>query len=122
MTDSGTCVTATIHARSRDSQTNSSAIVETASELDGTGGDPKTATGITKTTHGQKGNVTSHGESAFIHKTTNGPWNERATRETGHATPQTTNGHTDAPHENLDLTREKTVKSVSSRLSNLVIP
>ena len=32
--------------------------------------------------------MTRHGESAFIHATTNGPWSESATPETGHAAPR----------------------------------
>ena len=101
-TGNGIRVTATGHAGPRDGQMNASA-------PDCPGSSQKTATGTTETAHGQKGSVTSHGESAFVHETANGPWNESATREPGHATPETVNGHSDAHHENLDLLREKTV-------------
>ena len=88
-TGSWTCVTATGHAGPRDCQMNVSAIVETASEPDGTGSSPKTVTGTAKTVHWQKGSVTSHDNSAFVHETANGN------------------------NENLDLAREMIVKSVS---------
>ena len=107
MTGSGTRVTATSHTEPHDSQTNASALVETVSKLDRTGSGPKTATGTAETARGQKGNVTNPIENAFIHKTVNSPWIESATRETSHTTPQTANGHNDALHENLDLTRRR---------------
>ena len=107
-----------VHAGPRDGQRNVSAIVETtnshsksASALDDTGSDQKTVVGIVKTTHGQKGSGTSHGKRAVIHETTNNPWSESATLETGHSTLETVNGHSDVLRENLDLTREINVKS-----------
>ena len=113
-------MTVTGHAGPHDCQTNASAIVVTAnshsestSAPDGPGSSQKTAIGTAETAQGQKGSVTSHGESAFIHKIANDPWSESATRETGHATPDTVKGHSDALHENLDLAREINVKSVS---------
>ena len=66
-----------------------------------------------KTAHWQRGSVTSHGKSTFVHATANGPWSESATRETSHATPETANRHSEALHENLDLAKEMIVKSVS---------
>ena len=87
-------MTETGHAGPRDSQTNASALVKTANghsesarAPDRTGSGPKTVTGTAKTGYGQKGSVTSHCGSAFVHETANGPWNESTTRETGNATP-----------------------------------
>ena len=80
MTGSGTRVTTTGHAGPRDGQTNARAIVATASEPDGTSSGPKITTRTAETAHRQKGSGTSHGESAFVHETANGPWNESATR------------------------------------------
>ena len=99
-------MTATGHSGPRDGQTNTSTLVETGSSS-------KTATGPAETVCGQEGSVTNPSESAFVHETANGPWSESATCETGHVTPQTANGHNDAFHDNLDLAREKTMKSVS---------
>ena len=79
---------------------------ESTSALDGPGRGQKTATGITMTAHGQKGSETSHGESAFVHETANDPWSKSVTLET-------VNGHSDALHKKLDLTREINVKSES---------
>ena len=110
---------ATSHAGPHDGQVNASTIVvtaighfESASALDGPSSGQKTAK-TAKTAHGQKGSVTSHGESTFVHETANDLWSESATRETGHATPETVNRHSDALHENLNLVREMNVKSVS---------
>ena len=93
-TGSWTRVTETGYAGPRDGQTNASALSETedghsvsASEPDRTGSRPKTVTGTAETAHGQRGSVTNPGESAFVHETANGPWNESATRETCHSTP-----------------------------------
>ena len=114
-TGSGTRVITTGHAGPRNGQTNASAIVVTAnghsksvSAPDGPGSGQKT-----ETAHGQNRSVTSHGESTVVHETANGPWSKSATCETGHVTPETVNGHSDALHENLDLAREMNVKSVS---------
>ena len=63
------------HAGSRDDQMNARAIVatanghsESASSLSGPGSGQKTATGSVETAHGQRGNVTSHCESSFVHE------------------------------------------------------
>ena len=119
-TSSGTRVTVGGHAGPRNSQTNVSAIIvtanghsESASAPDGPGSGQKTVTGTAETAHRQKGSVTSHGESAFIHETANGPCIDSATRVPGHTTPETANGHRYALHENLDVPREMNVKSVS---------
>ena len=118
MTSSGTRVTASGHARPLDGQTIASAIVvrsrsESVSAPGGPSSSQKTATGSTETAHGQRGSVTSHGESAFVHATANGLWSESVTRETGHATLETVNGHSDTLSENLDLSREINGKSVN---------
>ena len=110
MTCSGTRVTVSGHARPRDGQTIASAIVATANDHSERA---STATRIVETARWQKESVTSHGESAFVHATANGPWRESATCETGHVTPETVNGHSDALHENLDLMREINLKSGS---------
>ena len=121
VTGSGTRVTASDHARPCDGQSNASAIVAAAncrskrsSVPIGPGSSQKISTGIDETAHGQKGSVTrSHSESAFVHATANGPWSESMTPKTGHATTETESGHSDAPHENLDPSREIDGKSVS---------
>ena len=134
VTISGARVNASGHAGPRDGQTIASTIVMTAngcSESTSALGDPgsgqKAATRSVETAHGQRVSVKSQSESAFVHATWNGPWSESAfvhvtwngpwsesaTHETGHATPETDNGHSDALHENLDLAREINWESVS---------
>ena len=83
VTGGRTRVTASSHARPLDSQLIASAIVATAKGPSKNtsipvvrGSGQKTATGSNETSHGQKGSVTNHGESAFVHATANGPWSE----------------------------------------------
>ena len=86
---------------------------ESASAPVGPGSGQKTATGSNETAHGQMGSVMSHGESAFVQATADGPWNERATPETKHEPLETESGHNEAHHAKLDPEGEIDVKSVS---------
>ena len=108
-TGSGNHMTANGHDRTCRSPKSASSLVETtnshsesASKLDGPGSGPKTETG---TARGQRGSVTSPGESDLIHATANGSWSESKTRETGHTTHQTVSRHDVAlPKNSLHMT------------------
>ena len=108
------------HAEHSDGQSIASSIVETASghsesasALIDPGSSHKTATGSDKTAHGQKAITKSHGESAFVHATANGPWSKSATPKTRHNHPKNEGGYHDAPHENPDPEGGISVRSAS---------
>ena len=75
---------------------------ESASVPVGPGSGQKTSTGSDETAHGQKGSMTSRGESAFVHAAANGPWNESATPEISHAPLETESRHSDTPRAERD--------------------
>ena len=98
-----------MHVGPRDGQKIASALGEIAnghseseSAVNNPGSGPKTVTGGDETAHGQKESGTSHGESAAVHETANGPWNGSATRATSHGHLETESRHCDAPLENPD--------------------
>ena len=99
-TGTGTHVSANDHSSTGGGQKSASTLIETASghsrsesEPYGPGSGPKTATKTAETTRGQMESVKGPGESALIHETVNDLWSKRVTRETEHATQETTSGH-----------------------------